>query len=153
VTSTTGQTVCPSELPLQWNGQSITQAGTYTANLQSASGCDSVATFEVTLLPPQECGTVRNLKSDIFVPKAWSPNGDGYNDRLRPLTVKIKEIRYFRIFNRFGQLVFETHTIGEGWDGIFGGKPQVMDVYTWTLEATGEDGRFYKRSGNSVLLR
>src|SRR5678809_1669744 len=47
VTSTTDTTVCQSALPFNWNGQSITAAGTYTANLTSASGCDSVATLNV----------------------------------------------------------------------------------------------------------
>jgi hypothetical protein len=45
-------------------------------------------------------------------------------------------LKYFRVFNRWGQLVFETNIIGQGWDGVFNGKPQVMDVYTWTLEAS-----------------
>ena len=57
------------------------------------------------------------------------------------------------MFNRWGQLVFETNIIGHGWDGIFKGVQQVMDVYTWTVEAIGEDGRYIKRAGNSVLLR
>jgi gliding motility-associated-like protein len=57
------------------------------------------------------------------------------------------------VFNRWGQLVFETNIIGAGWDGMYNGKPQVMDVYTWTLEAKGCDGQYYKRAGNSVLMR
>jgi hypothetical protein len=43
--------------------------------------------------------------------------------------------------------------MGVGWDGIFNGKPQVIDVYTWTAEAVGVSGRIIKRSGNSVLIR
>jgi gliding motility-associated-like protein len=93
------------------------------------------------------------IRSDIFVPKAWSPNKDGHNDVLRPLCVNIAEIYYFRIFDRWGQLMYETNEIGKGWDGIFNGKAQVQDVYTWTLEARGEDGKHYKRSGNSILMR
>ena len=87
------------------------------------------------------------------MPKAWSPNGDGHNDKLYPLAICIKELKYFRVFNRWGQLVFETKTIGQGWDGIFNGSPQVMDVYTWILEADGVDGVHYKLSGNSILMR
>jgi hypothetical protein len=49
VTSTTDQTICNAQLPYQWNGQNITQAGTYTATLQAASGCDSVATLNLTV--------------------------------------------------------------------------------------------------------
>ena len=91
--------------------------------------------------------------SALDVPNAWSPNGDGHNDRLYPLTIKIKELKYFRVYNRWGQLMFETHTLGQGWDGTFNGQPQVMDVYTWIVEATGDDGVHYKKSGNSILMR
>jgi gliding motility-associated-like protein len=97
--------------------------------------------------------TPGSLFSDLYVPKAWSPNRDGHNDRLFPLTVNIRKINYFRIFNRWGQLMFETTIIGHGWDGVYKGLPQVADVYTWTVDAVGEDGKIYKRSGNSILLR
>ena len=63
------------------------------------------------------------------------------------------KLKSFMVYNRWGQLVFETNRIGEGWNGIFKGQEQVSDVYTWTLEAIGEDGKYYKRAGNSVLLR
>jgi hypothetical protein len=49
--------------------------------------------------------------------------------------------------------MFETNKLGEGWDGMFNGQPQVQDVYTWTVEALGLDGVHYKQSGNSILLR
>jgi gliding motility-associated-like protein len=93
------------------------------------------------------------LTSGIFVPKAWTPNKDGHNDKLFPICVNITELYYFRIFNRWGQLVFETNKIGEGWDGMFKGKEHVQDVITWTVEAMGVDGVHYKKAGNSVLLR
>jgi gliding motility-associated-like protein len=121
----------------------------YTIQITSTSGCIVVDTVMVIIAEQ----SVQTLKSDIFVPKAWSPNRDGHNDRLFPLTVHIKELKYFRVFNRWGQLLFETDQIGQGWDGVHRGQPQVMDVYTWTLEAVGEDGVHYKRAGNSVLLR
>jgi gliding motility-associated-like protein len=91
--------------------------------------------------------------ADLFVPKAWTPNNDGHNDRLYPLTVNIRELKYFRIFNRWGQMVFETNAIGIGWDGMFKGQKQVIDVYTWTAEAIGDNGQIIKRSGNSALIR
>ena len=121
----------------------------FTISITQDNGCRVVDTLRI-LVPTAAPG---NIRSDIFVPKAWSPNRDGHNDKLRPLTVNIREIYYFRIFNRWGQLMFETNEIGKGWDGIFNGKEQVQDVYTWTLEAVGEDGKHYKRSGNSILLR
>jgi gliding motility-associated-like protein len=120
----------------------------YTITITTGNGCKVVDTLRV--LVPE---AAPDIYSDIFVPKAWSPNKDGHNDKLRPLCVHIKEIYYFRIFDRWGQLMFETNEIGKGWDGIFNGREQVQDVYTWTLEAIGEDGKHFKKSGNSILLR
>jgi gliding motility-associated-like protein len=121
----------------------------YTIRITSPNGCIVVDTLLVVV---PETSPI-TIKSDIFVPKAWSPNKDGHNDKLYPLTINIRELRYFRVFNRWGQLLFETNQIGAGWDGVHRGQAQVMDVYTWTLEAVGEDGVHYKRAGNSVLLR
>jgi gliding motility-associated-like protein len=121
----------------------------YTITLTpQGGGCPTIDTLLVTL-KQLDLG----CKSKIDVPKAWSPNGDGHNDKLYPLTICIKELKYFRVFNRWGQLVFETSTIGHGWDGVFNGSPQVMDVYTWIVEADGVDGVHYKQSGNSILMR
>ena len=120
----------------------------YLIGMTSAAGCTTTDTLLVKLLLDVPLDV-----SDIFVPKAWSPNNDGHNDKLFPIPVRIKELKYFRIFNRWGQLVFETNILWQGWDGIFQGQPQVMDTYTWTLEAIGEDGTYFKRAGNSVLIR
>ena len=119
----------------------------YTVTMQTEGNCLVVDTIHVTIQ------THVPLQSDIFVPKAWTPNSDGHNDKLFPLTVKIAEIRFFRIFNRWGQLMFETKELGRGWDGVFKGQPQVIHAYTWTLEAVGMDGQYFKKAGNSVLIR
>ena len=121
----------------------------YTIKITTSGGCITTDTILIKMpvqLPPPT-GT------NILVPKAWSPNGDGHNDRLLPFTVNIKELKYFRIFNRWGQLVFETNSIGQGWDGIFKGQPQPLDTYQWIAEGIGNDGLPVKRAGNSVLLR
>ncbi|HEY2721539.1 MAG TPA: gliding motility-associated C-terminal domain-containing protein, partial [Chitinophagaceae bacterium] len=120
--------------------------------------------YTITMTPPDgSCPTIDTLlvqvatngalKSSLVVPNAWSPNGDGHNDKLYPLTIYMKDLKYFRVFNRWGQLMFETHTLGQGWDGTFNGVPQVMDVYTWIVEADGLDGVHYKMAGNSILMR
>ena len=121
----------------------------YLISITRNNGCITVDTILVKILPAQ--GAI--VRSDLFVPKAWTPNKDGHNDKLFPLTVNIRVLSYFRVFNRWGQLVFETNIIGQGWDGIFQGKPAVMDVYTWTVEAIGVDGKYIKKAGNSVLIR
>jgi gliding motility-associated-like protein len=121
----------------------------YTITLTPADGtCPTVDTLLVIVRPPN-----LGCQSKIDVPNAWSPNNDGHNDKLYPLTICIKELKYFRVYDRWGQLMFETHTLGQGWDGTFRGQPQVMDVYTWTVEADGLDGVHYKQAGNSILMR
>jgi gliding motility-associated-like protein len=60
---------------------------------------------------------------------------------------------HFRLYNRFGELVFETHSLAEGWDGNYKGKPQAMDVFAYVLEATFIDGKSVRKAGNITLLR
>jgi gliding motility-associated-like protein len=121
----------------------------YTVTLRSNIGCVTVDTVQVKIIPD----TSVNVVSEIFVPKAFTPNNDGKNDLLLPFPSKIKELKYFRVYNRWGQLMFETNQLLKGWNGMYNGKPQVMDSYSWTAEAIGFDGKTIKRSGNSALLR
>jgi gliding motility-associated-like protein len=121
----------------------------YTISIKPATGCPVVDTLLVKVVAEAS----GDLPPDLFVPKAWTPNGDGKNDLLFPFPVKIRELKYFRVFNRWGQLMYETNQLLQGWNGIYNGKPQVMDAYTWTAEAIGIDGSLIKRSGNAALLR
>jgi gliding motility-associated-like protein len=118
----------------------------YLISLTPDAGCKVVDTLQVLV-------SSAAVISTVHVPNLWSPNADGHNDRLYPLMANVNELRYFRVFNRWGQLMFETNKPGEGWDGIFNGKPQLADLYTWTLEAVGHDGVVHKQSGNSILIR
>ena len=119
----------------------------YTITMKTSNNCTVVDTVLVRVLDALP------ISSSILVPKAWTPNNDGHNDKLFPLIVNISELKSFRIFNRWGQLVFETKTLGDGWNGIYNGKLQIMDVYTWTVEAIGKDGKVYKKTGNSMLIK
>ena len=116
--------------------------------MRSTTGCLTVDTLLVKVIDEY----TGNLAPDLFVPKAWTPNGDGNNDLLFPFPAKIRELKYFRIFNRWGQLMFETNQLMKGWNGIFNGRPQVMDTYSWTAEAIGIDGTVIKRAGNFCLV-
>jgi gliding motility-associated-like protein len=122
----------------------------YIIKIVSEEGCETTDTLLVRIAASAASS---NLKSGIYVPKAWSPDINGHNDLLAPLCVNIKRIIYFRIFNRWGQLVFETNQMKQGWNGIFKGKPQVSDAYTWALEALGEDDKHYRLNGSSLLIR
>ncbi|MFN9941879.1 MAG: gliding motility-associated C-terminal domain-containing protein, partial [bacterium] len=90
---------------------------------------------------------------DIFVPKGFSPNGDGHNDRLDVFLVGISRLIYFRVFNRWGQLLFETNDPAQLWDGTFNGQKQPLETYVWIAEGIGENGIKIVRRGQTILLR
>ncbi len=89
----------------------------------------------------------------VYVPKAFTPNHDGLNDILKPLTVGIKSLSYFRIYNRWGQIIFSSSAQGEGWDGTMSGKDQPGGVYVWMLEALTNDDKFIRQKGTVMLIR
>jgi gliding motility-associated-like protein len=89
----------------------------------------------------------------IFIPSGFTPNGDGKNDVFRPIAAGIAKIEYFRVFNRWGQLVFTTSINGQGWDGKIGGKDQSSNTYVWIVKAVDYLGRPYFRKGTVTLIR
>ncbi|MCX8020774.1 MAG: PKD domain-containing protein [Chitinophagaceae bacterium] len=89
----------------------------------------------------------------VFVPSAFTPNNDGLNDVIRPIAVGIREIRYFAIYNRWGERVFYTTANLHGWDGIHNGKPQPSGVFVWLLSAVDYLGNPIFRKGTVTLIR
>ena len=97
---------------------------------------------------------LRVLKGPSFyVPNAFSPNADGKNDLFRPTAVGISSMEYFRIFNRYGEIVFETRDIHQGWNGTFRGIKQNIGNYVWMIKATDRFGEVKMLKGNVVLVR
>ncbi|MBP6430974.1 MAG: gliding motility-associated C-terminal domain-containing protein [Ferruginibacter sp.] len=88
---------------------------------------------------------------DIYVPGAFTPNGDNINNTLKVFG-DIKSYQ-FRIFNRYGQLVFATTTLNKGWDGTFKGAKQSSGTYVWHVTALLANGRRVDETGTSILLR
>lgn len=89
----------------------------------------------------------------IFVPTGFTPNGDGLNDVLKPIAVGIDRIEYFRVYNRWGQLVFSTTVNGHGWNGQISGKPQTTNTYVWLVKAVDYTGKPVFQKGTSTLIR
>ena len=103
---------------------------------------------------------VINLPPKIFVPNAFSPNMDGVNDVFLPVATFMvnnsgnKNLDYqMRIYNRWGQMLFETNDLSIGWDGTYEGQPAQQDVYIYELRCTGFDRHRYNLNGNVTLLR
>ena len=90
----------------------------------------------------------------IIVPGAFTPNNDGLNDELYPLNAyKVFDL-LFRVFDRFGQLLFETRDFNKRWNGSFKGQPADSGTYVWTLKYTSDvTGKTVTQSGSTVLIR
>ena len=112
----------PHLFPDTWQGK------TYTVSLviQNDLGCADTLKKQVTKL--QSCY--------ITVPNAFTPNGDGKNDYLYPLNAFSATNLQFMVYNRFGQLIFESRDPSQKWDGTIHGKPQPTGTYIWTLRYT-----------------
>ena len=115
----------------------------YAIEIKTKSGCVTTDTQLVKLVKSIE----------IYVPAAFTPNGDGKNDVLRPVMYGIKQLRYFKIFNRWGQQFYQTQNTKQGWDGLFKNVQQEMQTVVWMIEAVGVDGNIYTKKGTSILLR
>lgn len=99
--------------------------------------------------------TVKIFKTDprIFVPTAFTPNGDGINDLFRPIAVGISRIEYFRVFNRWGELVFQTTENGKGWDGRINGQEQGSGTFVWLVKGIDIAGKEFFAKGTVTLIR
>lgn len=114
---------------------------TYTVVGANEYGCRDTATVSIL------------IREQLFVPNAFTPNGDGVNDffQLLPFDERVK-LREMSIYNRFGQRVFTTRNITDQWDGTYSGKPADLDTYFYYVEyKIGE--KTYKLKGDVTLLR
>jgi len=115
----------------------------YTLTVTSAEGC--VATDQVSIEVFKGSG--------IYVPSGFTPNHDGKNDVLRPKYIGIKQLNYFTIYNRWGQLVFTTKDMTKGWDATINGKDQNSGVFVWIISAVDLDGKKYELKGTTAIIR
>jgi gliding motility-associated-like protein len=125
---------------------SPTQTTTYTVTIVDSTGCPRVATVTI-YVKSMKCNP-----ADVFVPNAFTPNGDGENDILYVRGNMISEM-YFAVYNRWGQLVFETKSQNTGWDGIYNGMKADPAVFAWYLRAKCYNGDELKKQGNTTLIR
>ncbi len=116
----------------------------YLLRASNAAGCSGTDTINIT---------VYKIDAGLYVPNAFTPNGDNINEVFRAVPLGMKKLNYFRIYNRFGQLLFSTTQQNAGWDGTYNGKPQDPDVYVWIVEGIDyQDNKIFKR-GIVTLIR
>ena len=117
---------------------------TYTLLVTSTAGCQDSDTINVK---------VYKVSPSIYVPTAFSPNNDNNNDILKPILLGMRTLNYFRVFDRWGKLVFSTSQKGVGWDGTFKGSPQDLGTFVWMAQGTTYTGQVVTLKGYSVLVR
>ena len=90
---------------------------------------------------------------NIYVPRVFTPNGDGSNDQLKPILVGIATFHYFSVYNRWGNLIFTTEDPNRGWDGTFKGVPQPVETYLWIAEGIDVSGKTIVQKGMVSLVK
>jgi gliding motility-associated-like protein len=134
--------------------------GTNSVDLSPSHLFKRTGTYEVCLTATSADGCVdmicKNVDADIHaaadVPTAFSPNGDGSNDILYVRGAAMETLD-FRVYNRWGELVFQTTNQEVGWDGTYKGKPAEVDAYAFVLSVSFIDGKSLQKTGNVTLLR
>ena len=115
----------------------------YTVIGTSKGGCRDTTDYAVKVF---------NALPDLLVPTAFI--NDGRNRNLTPVPVGITKILYFRVYNRMGQLVFNTTDIAKGWDGIVNGSPAEVGTYVWMAQGVDYKGVIHQpQTGTVVLIR
>jgi gliding motility-associated-like protein len=122
-------------------------------------GGDTIA-YNVRVSTPEGCyGNdsikiyIFNTQPQVFIPSAFTPNGDGLNDVFRPTVAGMEQFLYFRIYNRWGQLLFSTNEPNRGWDGNYNGSKQESGTYVYVIEAVDYMNKPYVKKGTFVLIR
>ena len=91
---------------------------------------------------------------DIFVPSAFTPNGDGLNDRLQPVLSGYSILNYFNVYNREGILIYHTTQSNmTGWDGTYKGNKLFTQVFVWVAQGVNVNGGTDVKKGTFVLIR
>jgi len=122
-----------------------------------ATGSDVEYLIKIT--DQHTCVTVDTMllqvlkKKGYYLPTGFTPNGDGLNDVVRPYLVGMKGLKNFSVFNRWGNLVFQTNREGEGWNGKLNGEDLDSGVYIWMLEFYDADNRVVNTKGTVTLIR
>jgi gliding motility-associated-like protein len=116
---------------------------TYTVTANTANGCEGKDDITIQVYK----------KADIYMPNAFTPNGDGENDIFKPVLIGIKQLLQFEVYNRFGQRIFSTTFEGSGWDGKINGALQNSGTYVWNVSGMDYAGNLINKKGSVILIR
>jgi gliding motility-associated-like protein len=117
---------------------------TYIMKATTPEGCFAFDTINIRIF---------KTAPTIFVPTAFTPDANNLNDILTPIAVGITKLDYFRVFNRWGNLLFSTTELQKGWNGVYKGIPQAPDTYVWMVRGTDFTGKTVIKKGTVQLIR
>ncbi|MEX2590883.1 MAG: gliding motility-associated C-terminal domain-containing protein [Chitinophagales bacterium] len=156
------------DVTLEAEGSSNATFAWFTKNELICDSCSSIS-FEafntqhylVTSTEPNGCKSMDSVmvkiyttcKDEVYVPNTFTPNKDGFNDKFYLRSHAPLEIKHFRIFDRWGKLVFETNSSYQGWDGMLNNTAAQIGVYTYYAELVCPNGFQEMVKGNVTLLR
>jgi gliding motility-associated-like protein len=115
----------------------------YIVKIADGNGCYNYDTLKVYVFPAPT----------VLMPNAFSPNGDGLDDVIMPVYAGIRTLNHFNIYNRWGQLVFTTTEINQGWDGTLHGVIQPLDTYIYMLDGVDVEGNGFNYKGDITLIK
>jgi len=115
----------------------------YQLTVKNNEGCEGTASIKVKVYKGP----------DIYIPNAFTPNNDGLNDVFRIIAPGIKTILSFQVFDRKGQLMYESANREMQWDGTFKGEMQPAGTYVWYVKAVDYNGNNVFKRGTVVLIR
>ena len=118
--------------------------------------------YDITLLVSTSNGCIDSLllpkgveiigEGDISFPNAFTPNDDGINDIFRPVAKGVIEYELL-VYNRWGELIFQTNSLDDGWDGKLKDESAKSDVYVWKATGKFTNGRGFELAGDVTLIR
>lgn len=123
----------------------VTLPGTYTLTATNSFGC----TTTENIIVGEKTGCV----IELFIPNAFSPNRDGRNEIFKGTAFGLLKKYHLTVFNRYGNIVFETLDINRGWDGKFGGTEQDTGNFVWICEYQFLNRDVKRKKGNVVLIK
>lgn len=123
-----------------------TQSQTVYVTVTNQYGCQNIDSVEIRVV---SCDP-----ENVFVPNTFTPNNDGLNDRLLVRGIGLRKLDYFRVFDRWGKLVYESKNLNDGWDGLTpSGKEADVATYVYTVKGICSNGSDIEKSGNVTLIR
>ncbi|MDE3254425.1 MAG: gliding motility-associated C-terminal domain-containing protein [Bacteroidota bacterium] len=115
----------------------------YTVNITSSNGCTGTDDIIVRVVK----------QGAYFMPSGFTPNNDGINDRIRPILIGYSKLNYFSIYNRWGELIFNSKNINDSWDGTYKDQKCEMGTYYYIISVTDKNNKTDNFKGDITLLR